>query len=190
VTILSTPRARLLSALALFLLASTSVFAAEEAVEPGWGPAIAKFINFAILAGALVYFARGPLGEYLRTRSTAIRKDLIDSKNLRSTAEHQLAIVRTRLSQLPGELAEMKRRGDEDLASEKVRLAEATAHERQRLIDQTRREIEMQSRVARRELVEHSVELSMALARTRLQKDITPEDQARLIERYSSGVRA
>jgi F0F1-type ATP synthase membrane subunit b/b' len=84
----------------------------------------------------------------------------------------------------------MKRRGEEELADEKVRLAEATAHERQRLIDQTHREIELQSRLARRDLVSHSVELSISLARTRIQKDITADDQARLIDRYASGVRA
>ena len=91
---------------------------------------------------------------------------------------------------LPGELADMKRRGEEELAAEKVRLAEATAHERQRLIDQTHREIELQSRLARRDLVQHSVDVSMSIARTRIEKAITPDDQARLIDRYASGVRA
>ncbi len=171
------------------LIASTPLFAAEEAANPGWAPTIAKLINFAILAAVVVYFARGPLGDYLRTRSTTIRKDLVDSKALRADAEQQLAGVRQRLSLLPGELAEMKRRGEEELAAEKVRLAEATAHERRRLIDQTRREIELQSRLARRDLVQHSVELSMALARTRIQKDITSDDQARLIDRYATEVR-
>ena len=84
----------------------------------------------------------------------------------------------------------MKRRGEEELAAEKVRLAEATAHEKQRVIDQTKREIDLQSRLARRALVEHSVELSMTLARTRIEKDITPDDQALLIDRYATGVRA
>ena len=186
-----TNRTRLLCALALMLFAATPLFASEgAATDVGWGPAIAKFINFAILAAAVVYFSRGPVGDYLRTRSTTIRKDLVDSKALRADAERQLAGVRQRLSLLPGELVEMKRRGEAELAAEKVRLAEATTHERQRLLEQTRREIELQSRLARRDLVQHSVELSMSIARTRIQKDITPEDQARLIDRYASGVRA
>ena len=187
-----THRTRLLCALALMLLAVTplAAFAEEGAADPGWAPTIAKIINFAILAAIIVYYGRGPIGEYLRTRSTTIRKDLVDSKTLRANAEQQLAGVRQRLSVLPGELAEMKRRGEEELAAEKVRLAEATAHERQRLVDQMRREIELQSRLARRELVQHSVELSMGIARARIEKDITPADQARLIDRYASGVRA
>lgn len=186
-----THRTRLLCALALMLIVATPLFASEEAgADPGWAPAIAKFINFAALAAIVVYFGRGPIGDYLRTRSTTIRKDLVDSKALRADAEKQLTEVRARLAVLPGELAEMKRRGEEELAAEKVRLADATAHERQRLIEQTRREIDLQLRLARRDLVSHSVELSMSLARTRIQKDMTAEDQARLIDRYASGVRA
>ena len=188
-----THRIRLLCAFALTLLASTPLLAFSEeggAAEAGWAPTIAKLINFSILVAIIVYYGRGPIGEYLRTRSTTIRKDLVDSKALRADAEQQLAGVRQRLSVLPGELADMKRRGEEELAAEKVRLAEATAHERQRLIDQTHREIELQSRLARRDLVQHSVDVSMSIARTRIEKAITPDDQARLIDRYASGVRA
>lgn len=186
-----THRSRLLCALALMLFAATPAFASEgAAADAGWAPAIAKFLNFAVLAAAVVYFGKGPIGEYLRTRSTTIRKDLVDSKSLRGNAEQQLAAVRQRLSQLPGELQHMRQRGEEELAAEKVRLADATAQEKQRVLDQTRREIELQSRLARRQLVEHSVELSMTLARKRIEKDITADDQARLIDRYSSGVRA
>lgn len=186
-----THRLRLFCATALMLLAATPLFASEEAAEAvGWAPSIAKFVNFVLLASLVTYFAKGPIGDYLRTRSTTIRKDLVDSANLRAEAEKQLASVRQRLSLLPGELQDMKRRGEEELAAEKVRLAQATAHEKQRVVDQTHREIELQSRLARRQLVEHSVELSMKLARTRIEKDITAEDQTRLIDRYSTGVRA
>ena len=188
-----THHTRFLRALALMLLAAAPLLAFSEeggTADAGWAPAIAKFINFAILAAIIVYYGRGPIGEYLRTRSTTIRQGLVDSKALRADAEQQLAGVRQRLSLLPGELADIKRRSEEELAVEKVHLAEATARERQRLIDQTHREIELQSRLARRDLVEHGVELSMSIARARVQKDITSADQARLIERYTTGVRA
>jgi len=187
-----THRTRRLCALALMLLAATPLFAFSEegGSASAWGPTIAKMTNFALLAAGVWYFGRGYIAEHLRTRSTTIRKGLVDAKAVREAAEKQLTDVRHRLSLLPGELAEMKRRSEEELAAEKVRLAEATAHERQRLIDQTHREIELQSRIARRDLVQHSVELSMSIARARIQKDITAADQARLIERYTAGVRA
>jgi F0F1-type ATP synthase membrane subunit b/b' len=190
VTNAMTLRFRLRSALttAFFITVAFAapLLAAEE--EPGaadsWMPALAKLVNFAVLAGGIYYFFGGWIRDYLRTRSETIRKDLVDAKTLRSEAEQQLAGVRSRLAALPAELSEMKKRGEEELAAEKVRLAEATAGERTRVQEQTRREIEMTSRLARRELMMHSANLSMTLAKQRIERDITPEDQARLVEDF------
>ena len=181
-----THRSRLLSALATILFVAmfaAPLSASEAGADPhSWKPTIAKIFNFALLA-ALVYYVGKKLGvgSYLATRSATIRKDLVDAKQLRAQAEQQLAGVRTRLAALPGELATLKQRGSEELAAEKVRLAEATASERARVQEQTRREIELASRLARRDLMAHGVDLSIKLARTRIEKDITAEDQARLV---------
>ena len=181
-----THRSRLLSALATmwFVVAFAAPLAANEAgAEPEtWAPTIAKSFNFALLAIGVYFFAKKMgFGEYLATRSATIRKDLVDAKQLRADAEQQLAGVRTRLAALPAELSAMQQRGSEELAAEKVRLADATAAERARVQEQTRREIELTSRVARRDLMTHAVDLSMNLARTRIERDITAEDQARLV---------
>lgn len=186
---------RLLCALTLFLAAvalASPVLASEAAgaEADSWAPAIAKIINFTILAAVVWYFGRSPIASYLRGRADGIKKDLVDAKALRATAEQQLASVTDRLAKLPGELAALKTHGEQELAAEKVRLADASAAERQRLLEQTRREIDLQSRLARRALVEHGVELSMTLAKARIEKTISADDQARLIDRYASGVRS
>lgn len=181
-----THRSRLLSALTMIFMIAV-VFAAplmaneEGAAADSWAPTIARIINFAILAGGLYYFVGKTIREYLRTRSETIRKDLIDAKTLRTEAEQQLAGVRSRLAALPAELTTLKQRGNEELAAEKVRLADATVAERARVQEQTRREIELTSRLARRDLMAHGVDLSMKLARTRIERDITADDQARLV---------
>jgi len=189
-----THRSRLLSALATMLF--VAMFAAplmantEGADANSWKPTIAKIFNFTLLAAGVYFFGKKMgVGDYLATRSATIRKDLVDAKQLRADAEQQLATVRTKLAALPAELSALKQRGNEELAAEKVRLAEATAGERARVQEQTRREIELSSRLARRDLMTHSVDLSMKLARARIERDITPEDQARLIEGYKPEVR-
>jgi F-type H+-transporting ATPase subunit b len=165
---------------------------AEQQAEANdsWWPAIAKTFNFAVLIGILVYYLRKPISGYLQGRRDTIRKDLVDAATLRSTAEKQLAGVRAKLAQLPAELEALTRRGQEELAAEAVRMKDATAREREKLIDRTHREIDAQSRLARRALVEHTAELAMKLARERVERDITPADQDRLIDRYASGVGA
>jgi F-type H+-transporting ATPase subunit b len=164
--------------------------AGEPEAEGGWGKTIAKTLNFLVLVGVLVYYLKTPIADYLRTRGETIRRDLTDAAALTSSAEGQLAEVRQRLSGLPAELDALRRRGETELADERARLAEATAREKQRLVDRTHREIELQSRIARRQLLEHSAEAAMRLARARIEREITPEDQTRLIDTYASGVRA
>jgi F-type H+-transporting ATPase subunit b len=162
----------------------------EAEAAGGWSSTIAKAFNFAALAALLVYFLRTPIASYLRERDETIRKDLTEAAALRGTAEQQLADVRQRLTTLPAEVDALRRRGQDELAQERARLADATTRERDQVIDRTRREVDLRFRVARRDLLEHVAELSMQLARTRIEREITPDDQQRLIERYATEVRA
>jgi F-type H+-transporting ATPase subunit b len=156
--------------------------------DAGWLPVIAKVVNFALLVWVLIYFLKAPLAQHLNGRSTSIRKDLADARSVRAAAEGQLAAVRGRLAELPGELAALEAHGREALASEQERLKAATAHEREHLLERTHREIDMQVQAARRELTQHTANLAMSLARTRIERTMTPDDQARLIDRYATEV--
>ena len=158
--------------------------------DAGWMPTIAKVVNFAALVGILGYFLRAPLSQYLVDRHSSIRKDLSDAQAVRASAESQLAGVHARLAELPAELQALEARGREELAHERERMKAATAAEREKLLERTRREIDLQFRVARRELVEHTADLAMSLAKTRITETITPDDQTRLIERYAAEVRS
>lgn len=173
---------------------ATAVAPAEhEEHEPvgwaAWAPTVAKGVNFALLAGFLVYVLKSTVATHLQTRSDTIRKDLVDAASLRATAETQLAAVRARLAFLPAELDALRERGQLELASERTRLADTTAREKQRVLDHTRRDIDLQFRVARRQLVEHSADLAMRRARQKIERDITADDQSRLIDRYATEVR-
>ena len=176
----------------MFLAGPDVVLGASDAEEghSSWMPTIAKMFNFAVLAGILVYFLRAPIAGYLRSRSETIRKDLVEAASLRSSAEGQLTTIRTQLAKLPAELEALKRRGQEELAAEGVRMKEATARERDRLLERTRRDIDLQFRLARRALLEHTAELSISLARRRVEQTITSDDHRRLIEQYAAEVHA
>lgn len=155
----------------------------------GWWPMIAKLLNFVALVAILVYFLRPHVSAYFTSRSESIRRELVDAATLRTSAEQQLAAVRARAASLPAELEALKRRGQEELAAERVRMQEATAREREQLVERTRRDIDRQFRVARRALFEHTAERATELAKARIARQITPDDQARLIDRYATGVR-
>lgn len=145
--------------------------------------------NFIIFLGILNYYLRKPLTDYLAGRSATIRKDLVDAAELRSAAAAQLATIEQKLQALPGELAALGTRGAEEIKAEEQRIAAAAAADRERLLDQTRREIDLQVRLARKEILEHAADLSVQLATERIKKEVTPADQDRLVDRYLQQVK-
>jgi F-type H+-transporting ATPase subunit b len=147
---------------------------------------VAKLFNFALLVGILVYYLKAPAAAYLAGRSTEIRQALVTAAETRATASADLAEVERRLKSLPAELESLKAQGAEDVIAEKARIAQAATVERQRLLDHTRREIDLRLRIARRELVDLAADLTVASARVRVTQSITPEDQMRLVDRYTA----
>lgn len=145
--------------------------------------------NFIIFVGVIYYFANAPLKDYLASRSATIRKDLVEAAELKAAATAQLATIEQKLQALPGELSTLRARGAEDIKAEEARIAAAAAADRERLLEQTRREIELQVRLAKKEILEHAADLSVQLATERIKKDVTPEDQSRLVDRYLSQVK-
>jgi F-type H+-transporting ATPase subunit b len=157
-----------------------------EGHDPGWWPTLWKAANFVILVGALTYFLRTPLMEYLHGRIGKVREDLVTAAQTRETAARQLAGIEAKLAALPAEIEALKARGAEDLVAERARIEQEAQAERQRVLEHTRREIEMRLRVAKRELLELGATLAVNVAAERIKASITPEDQARLVDRYAA----
>lgn len=162
---------------------------AEEEHHSVWAGLLWPTVNFAILFGGLWYFLKGPLSGYLASRHATIRKDLVEAEKVKATAAAQLAEIDRKLKALPGEIDALRTRGAEEIAAEESRIAALAVAERERLLEQTRREIELQVRLAKRELIEHAADLSVQLASERIQSQMTPADQARIVDQYLENVK-
>jgi len=145
--------------------------------------------NFVIFLGVIYYFGNKPFGEYLANRRSTIRKDLVEAAELKSTATAQLQQIEQKLQALPGEIAALRTRGADEIRNEEQRIAAAAAADRDRLLEQTRREIDLQVRLAKKEILEHAADLSVQLATDRIRKEVTPADQDRLVDRYLQQVK-
>ena len=145
---------------------------------------IARLVNFGLLAGALVYFLRSPLAGYLKDRGAQIRGDLVNAAEMKKAAAAQIDEIDRKMKALPGELEALRKQGVEEIAAEEARIQAAAAAERERLLEQARREIDLQVRVAERELVSHAADLAVGVATERIKKNITDDDQQRLVDRY------
>ena len=160
----------------------------EEEHHSVWAGLLWPTVNFAILFGGLWYFLAAPISTYLKDRHTSIRKDLVEAAAVSANAQSQLAELDRKLKALPGEIDALRQRGAEEIVSEEARIAKLAEAERERLLEQTRREIELQVRLAKRELVEHTADLSVQLAGDRIRQQITPADQDRIVDRYLNDV--
>jgi len=158
----------------------------EEAAdhEEGLLPVVARFVNFAILIGTLVYLLRSPLATYMNDRGTQIRSDLVNAAEMKRTAAAQLEEIDRRMKALPGELEALRVQGAQEIAAEAARIRTAAAAERDRLLEQARRDIDQHVKIAERELVSHAADLAVGVAAERIRKSITDDDQKRLADRY------
>jgi F-type H+-transporting ATPase subunit b len=159
---------------------------AEEEHSEGIWPTIARLVNFGLLVGLLSYFLRSPIANYLASRSEQIRADLVQAAAMRTAAEAQLAEIDRKMKALPAELELLRARGAQEVAAEEARIRAAADADRDRLLDHMRRDIELQVRIARRTLVAEAAALAVAAARERVVRTITPDDQIRLLDRYTT----
>ena len=128
--------------------------------------------NFAILAGALVYFLKSPIARLSRLARDR-RSGRISSPPQRCArrAAAQLAEIEQQAAVAAGGTGRAEGAGAEDVAG---RAGAHCAGRRRRArapLEQTRREIEMRLRVARRELTEHAAQLAVRIAEAAHQAD-------------------
>ena len=159
-----------------------------QAHEQSIWPFVGKIFNFVVLVGGLVYLMRKPFAEYLTRRGGELRAELSAAEALKAEATAKIAEIDARMKSLPAELEALGARGRADIAAEEQRIRDLAAAEKQRLLDQAAREIDLRVRTARRELVEHAADLTIDVARTKIQSEITDADRSRLVDRYLSQV--
>lgn len=178
---------------ACVLSAPVRAAAQERTHEQGGRGAIdiiARIVNFAILAGTLTYFLRSPLRRYLAGRDTQIRSDLVNAAETKREAAAEIEAIDQKMRALPAELEALRAEGAKDIAAEEARINAAAATERARLLEQARREIDLQAQVAERELVAHAADLAVGVASERIKRNITDDDQKRLVDRYVQQLKA
>lgn len=164
--------------------------AAEEAHGESVWVTLARFANFAILAGLIYWFGRGPLAAHLASRREHIRRDLVEAAAIRQVATARLAEIDQQLQALPGEIEQLKARAAEELEAERTRMRRAGDVERDRLLEQARREIANQTRNAKAELRAHAATLVVDVAEARLRGTLTPGEQAALVDGYAAQMRS
>ncbi len=148
-------------------------------VDPGLY--IWAIVVFVVLAGLLAKFAWGPLLDALDRRQESIRKSLDDARQARQELE-RLRTESTRIlvearTEADGIIS--RTRADAARAGEELKTkARADA---QNIVKNAERQIELEASRAVEKIRREAVDLSVAIASKIIQRNLTREDNERLI---------
>ena len=169
-------------------LSTILLFAQESAASSPWynypGFEAWKFINLFLFVGALILILRRPIGQTMRARREAIRKELMRAQEERNAALAKLEEVNARLARLDDEVAALRTQSEQEAAQERARIARTTEEEARKLREQAQREIESAGKAARLELRRYAAEQSTELAEALLRRDLRRDDDERLVRDY------
>ena len=174
------------SILFVSLLASVSLQAAEEGGNAATQRAteIFKWINFAIIAGVIVWVFGKLLPPVFRKRAETVSSAITNATSAKAAAEVQLRDAETRLENLQKEVAELRAFAERESAAEVERLRAATQSDIQKIAAAAKAEIEAAERAARLELKALAANLAVDGAESLLSKQLTPKAQESLISNF------
>jgi F0F1-type ATP synthase membrane subunit b/b' len=182
-----TTRHVLASASALFaaLFLTLPAHAAEEGAARAEGATeIFKWINFAIVAGALLWVCVKKAPGWFRGRAEAIGSAIAKAGSSQAAADRQLREAEARLANLDKEVAELRAFAEREAGAEAERIRAATRLDMEKIAAAAKAEIEAAERAARLELKELAAKLAVEDAELLLAKQLTAAAQAGLISGF------
>src|SRR2546429_7860714 len=173
----------LASAVIAALFLTLTAHAAEEGGAAGAETAteIFKWINFAIVVGALLWVCWKKAPGLFRGRAEAISSAITKAGSTKAAADAQLREAETKLANLDKEVAELRAFAEREAAAEVERIRTATRSDLEKIGVAAKAEIEAAERAARLELKAMAAKLAVEGAESLLTTQLTAQTQAGLI---------
>ena len=179
-----------LIATVLLVLAALPAQAQEHASEGAGlspfagnvGNAIWTLAIFLLVLIILGKFAWGPVLALLQEREKFIHKSLADAKHDREEAEARLKEYAAKVQSARAESAAMMEEARRDAERLREELKQRARTEADTLIQNAERQIGLQTQRAIQEIRREAVDLSVAIASKIIQRNLTKEDNQRLID--------
>jgi F-type H+-transporting ATPase subunit b len=151
-------------------------------VQPDPGLYIWTIVTFLILVGLLAKFAWRPLLEALETRQASIRKSLDDARAAKQELERLHVESAKILAEARAEAEAIISRTRSDADRFREELKQKARSEAATIVSNAERQIEMETSRALQQIRHEAVDISIAIASKLLQKNVSKEDNERLIE--------
>jgi F-type H+-transporting ATPase subunit b len=156
--------------------------------EQGVKGVLFELLNLALLAGAILYFARQPVQAYFAERRRGIQHDLDSSAELLAQAERRYADWQRKLLELDRELEEIRTTARERAREERERILADAATAAERIRRDATAAVDQELRRARAKLREEAADLAIELAGRLLSANANAGDHARLVDEFITEV--
>jgi F-type H+-transporting ATPase subunit b len=173
--------------LALVALTALPVYAAQP--EAGLSPFAGNLGNaiwtlgiFLIVVVVLGKFAWGPVLALLQQREEFIHRSLAEAKRDREDAEARLKEYAAKIQTAHAEAAQIVEGARGDAERLRQELREKAKAEAEAIVKNAERQIQLETARALQQIRTEAVDLSVMIASKLIQKNLTKEDNERLIE--------
>lgn len=140
-------------------------------------------LNFAVIAGLIIWAGRKYLPGVFRDRTTAIQKAMQEAQKASEEARRKLAEIESRLMKLDVEIGMMRDAAEKEGAAEEARIQASAQEDARKIVVLAQQEIAAAAKAARRQLTAHAADLAVGLAQKQIHVDAAT-DQA-LVRNFS-----
>jgi F-type H+-transporting ATPase subunit b len=156
---------------------------AENPMEFVW-----ELVNFLLLLGAIVYFARKPISQFFEDRRNEIGAELNSAAEILEQAEKRFGEWQQKMAELDGEIGQIRDRERQRAQQERARILEDARQAAERIKADAGNAAEREFRRAQTKLREEAAELAIELASKLLRDKVADADRDRLMDEFISRV--
>jgi F-type H+-transporting ATPase subunit b len=170
------------------LLCAVNVHAAEGAAANERATDLFKWINFALVAGGLIWLFGKRLPPIFNRRADTISAAIKKATEAKAEADKMLREAEQKLARLENEIAQLRELTQREASAEAERIRNATLTDAEKIEAAAAAEIEAAERAARLELKALAANLAVDGAETLLAKQLTPQAQEALVSAFVKGL--
>ena len=157
---------------------------------PIWLKLLIQFINFAILLGVILKFARKPFKDYLQKRRDAVKEKIDEAERLLKEASAAKARYEEKLSGLEAEIQDFRKSITEAMEEEKKKVLDEAHELAARIREQARLAYEQEMKEAMEKVQAEVAGRTIEAATVRVREMFKQDDHDRLVEEFIQKVRS
>lgn len=155
-------------------------------LQPEGAARLFEFINFSILAIAVLWFLVKVLPRTLRARGERIASQLVEARTLTEDANKRLSSVEQRLARIDDDIAAIRAQSEAETRRDEARMKDELEAEKKKIIAAAEQEIASASAHAQRDLKQYAAALAIEQAARSL--NLTPETDRALVENFAASL--